>query len=434
MLGRAMDPCRYFVKGRTYSVGDPLLQGALARVYSSSERPRCMCVAGGVEMYIAKHAEYVIKRMPETGAHHHPTCPSFEPEFGFSGLGELMGEAIVEIAPEQVEVRTDFPMVRLSGRGVARGDGGETLGDPPQVEAPRKRMSMRALLHFLYERAGLNRWYPAMLGRRNQGVLCKYLTAASQGVLLKGVPLEERTYVPEPFRVDAKQEIGDRRRRKLALLLSPGDDLQFKMAIVIGEFNGSEVTPYGRKVLVKHMPDAPLYIDTKTWERAQRSYAQILQACDGDVARKPRVLMAALIYAKREHTYQIDTLTMMLVTDQWLPLDGIYELPLIEELQREGRSFFKPMKYDARSGAAFPNVLLLDCEGAPLPLHVVSPFASAGERTAKSKTIAAADAGTWVWHTEAEMPSFPIRSNAAARKTASDSCHPSGEKAATLRC
>jgi Protein of unknown function (DUF1173) len=192
------------------------------------------------------------------------------------------------------------------------------------------------------------------------------------------------------------------------------------MAIVIGEFNGSEVTPYGRKVLIKHMPDAPLYIDTKTWERAQRSYAQILQACDGDVARKPRVLMAALIYAKREHTYQIDTLTMMLVTDQWLPLDDLYELPLIEKLQREGRSFFKPMKYDARSGAAFPNVLLLDCEGAPLPLHVVSPFASSGERAAKSKIVASAGAGTWVWHTEAAMPAFPIQSKAAMKKTTSD--------------
>ena len=88
-----MEPTRYFIKGRTCAAGDAGLQDGLARVYGSPERPRCMCVPGGVETYIAKHAEYVVKRMPDTGRQHHPTCPSFEPEPGTSGLGELLGEA-----------------------------------------------------------------------------------------------------------------------------------------------------------------------------------------------------------------------------------------------------------------------------------------------------------------------------------------------------
>ena len=113
-----MEPARYFIKGRTYAPGDPGLQAGLARVYDSSERPRCMCVAGGVEMYIAKHAEYVIKRMPDTGNQHHPTCASFEPEPGMSGLGELLGEAIIEHSPDQVEVRTDFPIARMPGKSI----------------------------------------------------------------------------------------------------------------------------------------------------------------------------------------------------------------------------------------------------------------------------------------------------------------------------
>ena len=145
-----MEPTRYFIKGRTYAVTDPGLQDALARVYESPERPRCQCVPGGVEMYIARHADYVVKRMPDTGHQHHPTCPSFEPEPGMSGLGELVGEAIIEHTPDQVEVRTDFAMSRMPGRAVPRG---EVVIDPAEVHAPRKRMSLRALLHFLYERA-----------------------------------------------------------------------------------------------------------------------------------------------------------------------------------------------------------------------------------------------------------------------------------------
>ena len=141
-----LEPTRYLVKGRTYRTypeADPGLQDALAQVYGSPERPRCLCVSGGIEMYIARHADYIVKRMPDTGHLHHPTCPSFEPEPGMSGLGELIGDAIIEHTPDQVEVRTDFAMSRLPGKAVPRG---EAVIDPAEVNAPRKRMSLRALL------------------------------------------------------------------------------------------------------------------------------------------------------------------------------------------------------------------------------------------------------------------------------------------------
>ena len=400
----ALELTRYSISGRTYTCADPQLQDGLSRVYGASERPRCMCVPGGVEMYIAKHADYVVKRMPDTGHLHHPTCPSFEPEPGSSGLSELIGEAIIEHSPDQVEVRTDFAMSRMPGRAVPRG---EALPDPAEIHAPRKRMSLRALLHYLYERAGFNRWYPAMEGRRNQGVLHKYLCEASKGVLLKGATLEERLYVPEPFRSEFKEEIGERRRRKLALLLSPEDAVQFKMAIVVGEYNGCERATFGRRIGVRHMPDVSLCIDSKTWERVERSYGAILQARDADVNHKPRVMIAALIYAKREHVYHVDTISMMLTTDSWIPLDGLHELPLIEALQHEQRAFLKTLKYDARTAAAFPNVLLLDCGKAPVPLHVVSPFADAKERAIKERAVANGGSPTWVWYSDREMPALP---------------------------
>ncbi|MEQ1803786.1 MAG: DUF1173 family protein [Burkholderiaceae bacterium] len=401
-----MAPNRYFIKGRIYPAGDQGLQDGLARVYGSSERPRCMCVPGGVEMYIAKHAEYVVKRMPDTGNQHHPTCPSFEPEPGTSGLSELLGDAIIEHSPDRVEVRTDFPISRIAGRSMPRA---EVLVDPPEVNAPRKRMSLRALLHFLYERAGFNRWYPAMEGRRNQGVLHKYLSEAARGVLLKGTTLDERLYVPEPFRAEFKEQIGERRRKKLALLMSPEDAGQFKMAILIGEYNGSEATNVGRRIIIKHMPDVPLYIENGAWVRVERSYGAVLQARDADVMTKPRVILAALIYATREIIYQIDTLTMMLTTDQWVPLEGMHELRLIEALQGEQRAFIKPLRYDAKSTAGFPNVLLLDCGKVPLPMHLLSAFADAKERAMKEKAVAIGGMPAWLWDSDKEMPPIPPR-------------------------
>ena len=63
-----MEEQRFLIQGRTYTSRDPALQDALARVYDTAERPRCMCVRGGIEMYVAKHRLYVVKRMPDTGA------------------------------------------------------------------------------------------------------------------------------------------------------------------------------------------------------------------------------------------------------------------------------------------------------------------------------------------------------------------------------
>ncbi|MFX4944858.1 DUF1173 family protein, partial [Acinetobacter baumannii] len=90
---------------------------------------------------------------------------------------------IVEHAPEQVEIRTAFPLARLTGRPIPHQ---EAVDDPASVSAPRKRMSLRAVLHFLSDRAGFNRWYPAMAGRRSQAVIRRFLLAAAQGVTLKG--------------------------------------------------------------------------------------------------------------------------------------------------------------------------------------------------------------------------------------------------------
>lgn len=410
---------RFFIKGRILSADDPDLQSALASVYDTPERPRCLCVQGGVEMYVARHRLFLIKRMPDSAQRHHPSCPSYEPEFAQSGLGALIGESVIEHAPDSVELRVDFPLARVpgvSGKALAPSN----RLPPTDVKAPRHRMTLRAVLHYLFERARLNHWVPAMEGKRNQGVVHKYLMEAAEDVVTKGVRLAERLYVPEPFNEAAKVAIAERRRAKLAVLHSPVDapldsadgDAQFRIAVLIGEFKAVESAPQGRKVWIKHMPDTPLFIDNKAWERAERVYGEVLEGRDADCERKPRAVMGALIYAKRERVYQIHALTLMLVTDQWVPIEALHELPLINALVDQRRRFVKPLRYDATTACAFPNALLLDAGDAPVALHVLSPFMPAKDRNAKEKAVKEGEAacpGTlWVWCTDQYMPALPV--------------------------
>ncbi len=393
----------FFIKGMTYAASDPQLQAALARIYETPERPRCLCVRGGIEMYVARHRQFVIKRMPESGCRHDPGCPSYEPEPHQSGLGELLGEAVIEHAPDHVELRVDFPFARVSGRTIPRGEQ-ET---PSEVTAGRRRMSLRAVMHFLFERAGMNRWHPAMEGKRNQGVLHKYLTEAADDLVTKGLRLSERLYVPEPFSETGKAQIADRRRSKLAMLQSSEGNLHFNMALVLGEFKGSEAGATGRKIWIRHMPDAPLLIAAKAWDRIERVYGDLFEACDADTAYKPRIVMCALTYAKREHTYQIESASCMLATDHWIPVEGVHELGLIHTLIDEKRRFVKPLRYDAKTAAAFPNVLLLDAGEKPVPMHVVSGFMDSKERGLKEKMLKANEETKWVWYTDRPMPVLP---------------------------
>lgn len=398
-----MDIQRFLIKGSVFGADDPKLQGVFAQVHETPERPRCLCVPGGIEMYVAHHRQFVVKRMPETGSQHHPGCPSYEPELQQSGLGELVGEAVLESELGAVELRVDFPWTRSIGRGVPRGE----PQDASEIEVPRRRMSLRALMHFLFERAGFNRWTPAMEGKRNQGVLHKYLLEAAESIAIKGVALAERLYVPEPFSEAGKAVAAQRRREKLAVL-RPREG-QSPLAVVIGEFKASDVTPLGRRVWIKHIPDAPLFMAAKAWERIERVFAPLLEARDADGWQKVRLMLVALIRARREHTYEIDLASLMLTSEHWIPVEGIHELPLVQALVDQQRRFVKPLRYDARNAASFPNALLLDAGDTPVPLHVVSAYLDPKEQAAKALALKTGDKSQWVWNTSESMPKLPVR-------------------------
>ncbi len=120
-----------------------------------------------------------------------------------------------------------------------------------------------------------------------------------------------------------------------------------------------------------------------------------------------RLILAALIRARREYTYEIDAASLILTSEHWIPVEGVHELPLIDALVAQHRRFVKPLRYDARSAAAFPNALLLDTGPVPVPLHVVSAFMEPKERLSKEKAIAGIGTqDAWVWRTEEPMPSF----------------------------
>ena len=169
------------------------------------------------------------------------------------------------------------------------------------------------------------------------------------------------------------------------------------------------MTPLGRRVWIKHMPDAPLLMAAKAWERIERVFAPLLEARDADGGQKVRLMLVALIRARREHTYEIDVASLMLTSEHWIPVEGIHELPLVQALVDQQRRFVKPLRYDARNAASFPNALLLDAGDSPVPLHVVSAYLDPKEQAAKALALKSGDDTQWIWRTSESMPKLPAR-------------------------
>ena len=414
----------YLVDGARLWPSDTDWQRALERAYTRGVTPLCLCRDSGVPMYIARYQQFFVKRLPDTGHQHHPSCPSYEPPPGQSGLGEVLGDAVIERGPDRVEVRLDFPLTRRPGRPVATGDPAAVRTG---VAAQRRRLGLRGLTHLLLQWAGFNRWSPRMQGKRNWYVVRKHLIAAAQEIETKGVCLANILLIPEPFSLDDAAAIANRRRRAMAGLQSPDVDAQFRLMLVMSELKEFSATDVDHRIVLRHMPDCPLFMERKAGERfrkvfecefeawAHRRSAE--QAGHADRAGL-RFLFCGLIYAKREGLYFVDTATLVMLSSTWIPLDHPYEQLLIDELVRQERRFLKPLRFESKQGASFPNAVLLDTGDAETPLDIVTPFMSDRDRGLKQRALAKRVAGGWVWdmQTQQEPPPLPaaVRSGVPA--------------------
>ena len=114
----------YLIGGQRFEASTPRLAEAVAAAHAARQRPRCLCLAEGIEMYIARlagaHEGYVVKRMPGTGSQHAPDCPAYEPPPEATGLGQVLGSAISEDpATGETTLKLDFPLSRIAGRSAA---------------------------------------------------------------------------------------------------------------------------------------------------------------------------------------------------------------------------------------------------------------------------------------------------------------------------
>ncbi len=397
----------YEIAGRRFEVGSRGFADAVADAHAAHQRPRCMCLVEGVEMYVARLAGsnggYIVKRMPDTGSRHAPDCPSYEPPAKFSGLGQVLGSAITEDpATGQTILKLDFPLTKMPGRSQMPPAGGES----DSVTSDGSRLSLRGLLHYLWDQAELTRWHPGFAGKRTWATVRRHLLQAAEHKITRGDSLRSRLYIPEVFSVDQRHAINARRIAQWTHApASPGRPQE--LMLMIAEVKELVPARYGFKAIVKHVPDQAFAIDEQLYRRLGVRFDPQLSIWGA--SDKLHMIMIATIAPNGFGAPVIVELSLMLVTSQWLPIDNTFEQQLMEVLVRNGRQFSKGLRYNMPSSRMLPSAILTDTCDPPCPLYI----AAQGLQT--DDVAPTSDRPVWVWWTSAgEMPTMPAQGSQIA--------------------
>ena len=274
--GLTAPPSVYEVSGQRFEAASRGFAEAIADAHAAHQRPRCMCLVDGVEMYVARLAGtnegFIVKRMPDTGSHHAPDCPSYEPPAEFSGLGQVLGSAITEDpATGETTLKLDFSMSKIAGRSAMPTTG----GDIDSVTSSGTKLSLRGLLHYLWDQADLTRWQPGFAGKRTWSTVRKHLLQAANNKIARGDSLRSRLYIPEVFSVDQRDAINARRMAQWSQAIAAPGKPQHLM-LLIAEVKEIVPARYGFKAVVKHVPDQAFALDEQLYRRLGRRFESAL--------------------------------------------------------------------------------------------------------------------------------------------------------------
>lgn len=397
---------RFEIAGAVLNENDPALPTAIAAAYRDRMRPLCLCREPGIPMYVAAMGEqFVVKRMPLSGGQHDPACDSYEPPLDLSGLGPLMGSAIrLDPASGMAALRLEFSLTRTGSRAAPTPGGSESTS----VKSEGRRLSLRGLLHLLWNEAGLTKWTSAWAGKRHWWNIRWHLIEAAKTMLVRGAPLSEILLVPEPFRAENKDAI--EQRRAIALSgIQPQKTGPRKLMVLVGEVKEFQAARGGHRLVVKHWPGFPILLDERAWTRVQARFeAELALWAANDTSH---LITVATFGLNAAGLAIIEEIALMVVAENWIPYESAQELRLVETLAKLREQSIKGLRYASPADQPIAAALLMQHRPRPLALFVVPASADDAYEAALEEMIASRpEMDSWIWHAgQGEMPTLPVR-------------------------
>jgi len=234
---------------------------------------------------------------------------------------------------------------------------------PSRAGVSRDSMSLLGLLHLLWTEAGLNRWHPAMQGKRSISRIGYWVLEQAKQIRVS------RMVLSDVMLLHAKSGQHEAQRNQTVSTNAKAKGLRLIAVDALAKFDADKYQMPLARLPMSGPAGMPFsYISKALWERTEKRFARELNVWKSGAGR---VIAIAQIEVKDsgKNAGRVCDLALMAVSGEWIPLDSSYEAAVEEALREQGRSFFKPLRYDAGEDCVFPDFWLLDV-GQDFPMEV----------------------------------------------------------------
>lgn len=310
---------------------------------------RCMCLGTGDRLLAVRYYEttdsFGLARYPNTGETHQRDCRFYAPNSHKSGLSTYQKGVVDERPDGTVKVslaigmtmKAPIPAVDAETELVSNG-----------LRSSQRSMQLLGLLHFLWDSAGLNVWWPAMRGKRTVRTVTYRLNEAAENILVGPSKLSEVLLTPaysvsgrDALRNIERVSAAVSNRSRLIVIATMAAYKEEPRILRVSGFHGIpflDVTAAMWKSAVRRFPSA-----VAAWRSGQQ--VMVIAQCEPN----PQSKVAHVV-----------GLALMQVSSSWVPVESSYELVIADKLVAEERAFLKPLRYDAGQAAVHPDFILLD--------------------------------------------------------------------------
>jgi hypothetical protein len=224
----------------------------------------------------------------------------------------------------------------------------------------------------------------------------------------------ERLYIPEPFSVDKKAEIAQRRMARLAKAATPVNSTR-QLMIVIGEIAEIRKTPRGFAVRFKHVVDCDFQMNEDMHSRLSKRFSNELELWKANGDDGVHLMAIATVGVSQSGVPSFEEIALMAVTQGWVPFENQFEASLLKMLTDKRRRFVKGLRYNLSSTASLASVVLTDTHPQPTAMYIVPIGASDEQLEQMGELIEHSKLPSWQWDPSGdEMPALP---GAAAAST-----------------
>jgi Protein of unknown function (DUF1173) len=217
-------------------------------------------------------------------------------------------------------------------------------------------LTLKAILELVWTEAKLTRWYPGPKCDRRLGLVNAEIIACANRVFSQGKPLRSNLLVHAP--AGSSLDASNRRIIQDAvadtsklLLIAPlktrhlDRSGQFTRLPVVGNF-GLDI----------------LYLRSYVWEETCKKQTQAIELWE----QGQNIIAVAVVDPRSNESGsvgQVREVALMPVSSAWIPCYTQSDIQKEEELRAAGRSFVKPLRFDAPTEMQVPDFLVAEGDG-----------------------------------------------------------------------